>query len=760
MPFESASLLQRCLAPGVRWMGGRRYRRKFAWICGLLALPLLLLLGLWLSEVQAVIGFAASERVGLTYLRPLHALEHALLRPPSDEAQHQAWLQRLRHGEWALSRANQTRAINLGVESEFERLHAELIALMNQPMRHTTAALGRAQLAQEALRAAVGDRSKLVLDPDLDTYYLMLVVLNQLPALQSTLAELRAHIGDGSASDSRRRTQLATLLTEQVRELALSLQRAERARPTADWPADLRQAQARFSANAQLLVETLKASADATVLQDLARPLAEAGVALWQVAASSLDERLAARIQHKRLQMTAMLVLLTLTVLVLFYLLAAFYIGVMKVVRGLESASHNLSGAEIELPAGSRDELGDVVQSFQRIARQLRHEWQQAREEGGRAASAEAALRASELQLRQIVDSAMDAVIAFDAQDRIVGWNPQAERLFGWSRDEALGRELGPLILPPGQQPSHEAGLREFAQSGRWAVLNRTTEVLLMHRSRGSFPAEQSLGVSCSDGVHLFSLYVHDISARLRTQQQLAQQATRLMLLQRVAASANLARDAEASLYEALVLICELGHWQLGHAYGVDPAAPDRLLPLRDWVGADPRRHQAFLAATRVSPFVQGIGLPGRVLAQGRPAWIPDLSQDDNFPRAEAAAQSQLRCGFAIPIRCGAQIHAVLEFYASEVREHDEAWLDTLAHLGAQLGQVYERQRAQAALQAAKEAAETQSRAMRARLIEIARELREFDPTQSSDADWRDLADRIEALAEASAVGTPAQPLR
>jgi diguanylate cyclase (GGDEF)-like protein len=82
------------------------------------------------------------------------------------------------------------------------------------------------------------------------------------------------------------------------------------------------------------------------------------------------------------------------------------------------------------------------------------------------------------------------------------------------------------------------------------------------------------------------------------------------------------------------------------------------------------------------------------VLASGAPAWIPDIAADAEFPRATAALHDGLRSAVAFPILLGAEVIAVLEFFAAHTLEPDETLLRLLAKIGAQLGRVAERERA------------------------------------------------------------------
>ena len=93
-----------------------------------------------------------------------------------------------------------------------------------------------------------------------------------------------------------------------------------------------------------------------------------------------------------------------------------------------------------------------------------------------------------------------------------------------------------------------------------------------------------------------------------------------------------------------------------------------------------------------------GIGLPGRVLESGKPAWITDVMRDPNFPRAKMANDLGIRAGFAFPVLVGAQVVGVLEFFSPGASEPDERLLEVMADIGTQLGRVVERKRAEEAL--------------------------------------------------------------
>jgi PAS domain S-box-containing protein len=134
---------------------------------------------------------------------------------------------------------------------------------------------------------------------------------------------------------------------------------------------------------------------------------------------------------------------------------------------------------------------------------------------------AEEAFRRVEQQARSIVDSALDAVVAMDADGIITDWNKRAEECFGWSRPEALGRRMSETIIPLQYRAPHENGLRHFLKTGQGAVLNRRIEITALRRDGTEFPVELTVTPLNSGGNWTFSSFIRDISDRKRAEEQL-----------------------------------------------------------------------------------------------------------------------------------------------------------------------------------------------------------------------------------------------
>ncbi|MEW6261851.1 MAG: diguanylate cyclase [Thermodesulfobacteriota bacterium] len=169
----------------------------------------------------------------------------------------------------------------------------------------------------------------------------------------------------------------------------------------------------------------------------------------------------------------------------------------------------------------------------------------------------------------------------------------------------------------------------------------------------------------------------------------------RLTLLKDVASASNAAAGPEEALRTALTCICRFTGWPVGHVYLANPENPRELMPTDIWCPSDPAKFAVFREVTSRTVFNPGIGLPGRVLSSRRPAWIPDVYQDDNFIRTRIEQDIGLKSGFAFPVLVRGGVHAVLEFFFPEVIEPDETFLGLIAEIGLQLGYVIERKQAE-----------------------------------------------------------------
>jgi diguanylate cyclase (GGDEF)-like protein len=169
----------------------------------------------------------------------------------------------------------------------------------------------------------------------------------------------------------------------------------------------------------------------------------------------------------------------------------------------------------------------------------------------------------------------------------------------------------------------------------------------------------------------------------------------RLALLQRVAAAANESTSVEATLRFAVEEICQHTGWALGQVYVCPNDKSDSLVSSDIWFASDPNGLFPFVEISRSFCFRSGVGLPGRVLADGSAQWVTDVTLDANFPRAPTALACGLHSGFAFPVMVGSDVAAVIEFFARETLNPNDELLSIMTQIGIQLGRVIERKRAE-----------------------------------------------------------------
>ena len=420
------------LRPARLLMDRLTYPRKFLLIFLLFALPLGLTLYLLIGELNNSLGFAKKEISGVHYLRPLRGLQEQVAGSRLITAAYSSG-QSIQRPELVRAQA----AIKSGLD-ELSRVDARLgqeldsaqklgvlkenAAFLAQRMLALPAADGDALHAKlqddiDDLLAHVGNESNLILDPDLDTYYLMEAVLLKLPDAADLLLQARllvqaaatsVKLGDGKNADLIR---LAGLIESNLNRTVYGARTAFKNEKTGQLKLRLiDQVQAYELAIRDAVAALRKLTANGaslTAVEGVSQLLARA-----QTANYTLNERESAELQlllevringfEQRKMVVVFFVLAVLAVVL--YLILAFYAGVMRTVSHLQEASERMlddaDGRDNSAIAlDTHDELGEVVLAFNRVADRMRSEKIQAEVESKRARAAEEEVRSRESEL-------------------------------------------------------------------------------------------------------------------------------------------------------------------------------------------------------------------------------------------------------------------------------------------------------------------------------------------------------------------------
>jgi PAS domain S-box-containing protein len=138
-----------------------------------------------------------------------------------------------------------------------------------------------------------------------------------------------------------------------------------------------------------------------------------------------------------------------------------------------------------------------------------------------RAAAAAEELHHGQERSRAIIDTALDAVLLMDSAGILVDWNPAAERIFGWRREEVVGRPLADCIIPEELRAAHNRGMAHLKATGEGPVFGKRLELPALRRDGAKFPVELSINPLPGAGPLLFVGFLRDITERQAADEKL-----------------------------------------------------------------------------------------------------------------------------------------------------------------------------------------------------------------------------------------------
>jgi PAS domain S-box-containing protein len=130
-------------------------------------------------------------------------------------------------------------------------------------------------------------------------------------------------------------------------------------------------------------------------------------------------------------------------------------------------------------------------------------------------------LRRSEARKTAILDSALDCIVTIDHEGYITEFNPAAERTFGYSRHEAVGKRLTDAIIPPSLREQHQRGFARYLTTGEAKVLGKRIELTAARADGSEFPVELAISRIPLDGPPSFTGYLRDITERKLVEEEL-----------------------------------------------------------------------------------------------------------------------------------------------------------------------------------------------------------------------------------------------
>lgn len=276
------------------------------------------------------------------------------------------------------------------------------------------------------------------------------------------------------------------------------------------------------------------------------------------------------------------------------------------------------------------------------------------------------------------------AFVGLDAEGRITEWNAHAERTFGLSAIDTLGRSLVEVVVP-----LHDALWRSQMRDLNTpdsALLDRRHEFRAVHRQGHTFPVEITIASSRRDEAHDFHAFVHDITDRRRNEHYAE---TKQAITHALAQSA----EVTEAIPQLLKVLGESLGWPVGTFWVIDQERG--VLRCEQRWRADPSARDELYRLNAEVLVLPGVGAPGTAWARGEPVSIQALADDPNSLRRHAAASSGLEVSICLLLVSGEKHLGVIEFFAADAGELDKGLMELLNEIAGQcafyLGVITER---------------------------------------------------------------------
>ncbi len=163
-------------------------------------------------------------------------------------------------------------------------------------------------------------------------------------------------------------------------------------------------------------------------------------------------------------------------------------------------------------------------------------------------------LRTSEARWRSVVESAVDGIVVIDAHGRIEAFNPAAERLFGHQERDVIGQNVN-VLMPSPYHEEHDMYLARHLATGVQKIIGTGREVTGLRRDGSTFPLHLSVGKMMVGGAQKFTGILHDLSTRVRIEEQLREQASLVRLGEMAAVVAHEVKNPLAGVRGAIQVI-------------------------------------------------------------------------------------------------------------------------------------------------------------------------------------------------------------
>ena len=282
----------------------------------------------------------------------------------------------------------------------------------------------------------------------------------------------------------------------------------------------------------------------------------------------------------------------------------------------------------------------------------------------------------------QIMDNAFDALVMIDEYGKVISWNASAERIFGFSAEEIMGKDVHKILMPEEYLQDFKRGFEFFKKTGLGPAVGKTLELTAKTKSGGKIPIELSVSPVKKGEGYLAVATIRDISERKAAEEKLQNQAQILSWLYdaagRLTQALNvktIARETVRSCLEVFgVTLAWLGYAEEDGSVRVLAHYPEDIsYPAEISVRWDKTK--------------EGQGPTGRAIREGKPQICNDIESEPSFAHwREKASKAGIRSSVALPLITRDRVFGALNLYSDKSGHFTPErmqYLQSFAHLAA-----------------------------------------------------------------------------
>jgi diguanylate cyclase (GGDEF)-like protein/PAS domain S-box-containing protein len=277
-------------------------------------------------------------------------------------------------------------------------------------------------------------------------------------------------------------------------------------------------------------------------------------------------------------------------------------------------------------------------------------------------------LRASENLKGAILESSLEAIVTIDHAGKVLEFNPAAEATFGWTREQALGKVMVDLIIPPRLREAHRQGFAHYLATGQGPILGKRIELEALRADGSEFPVELAITAIGATAAPMFTGFIRDITARREATEKIRRLNRVYAVLSGINSLIVRERQRDELFAGACRIALEAGGFRLAWI-GVVDESRTQLKPVA-WQGGDPD----YLARMPLSldSASDRFGLVGRAVCQKSPIIVHDMQRDARVLLRNEAGERNFHSLIVLPLMMADTVTGVLALYAAEIGFFDQ----------------------------------------------------------------------------------------